>query len=157
MRKVEGSIVIHQGTRDLWARISRPECWQQLTEAFSGRPGAYRYIPVGDASGVVGVGSEVDVQTPKGRPIMRWRVSEWAPPQSLELSVNESQRMLTPFHMLLRFQLEELDDDTTRLTMSLVIIYMNRLLEIMSLVLPVGFMYSRGVRRALTSLKGSAA
>jgi hypothetical protein len=155
MRKVESSVVVRQAPRDVWARLSRPEAWQHLTEAFAGRTNAYRYVVVGDPRGVLGVGSDVDVQTPKGKPIMRWRVSEWAPPSSLELSVNEAERMLTPFHMLLRFQLEELDDDATRLTASLVIVYMNRLLEILSLVLPVGFMYSRGLNRALASFKAS--
>ncbi|MFA5139424.1 MAG: SRPBCC family protein [Elusimicrobiota bacterium] len=153
MRKMESAIVIQKSPREVWERLRSPECWQELTNAFANRHDAFRCILVGGAD--VGVGTEVDLTTARGKPVLRWRVSEWSPLKSMELAGGQSESWINPFQMMLRFQLEELDTDTTRVTASLVLIFLNRMLEVFSLILPVGFMYDHGLKRSLTRLRES--
>jgi hypothetical protein len=154
MRKMESAIVIQKSPRVVWERLRSPDCWQEMTDAFASRRAAFRCVPLGGTA--IGVGTEVDLTTSRGKPVLRWRVSEWSPLRSLELAGGQPESRFNPFQMMLRFQLEELDADTTRVTASLVLIFLSRVLELFSLVLPVGFLYARGLKRALTRLRESA-
>lgn len=153
MRSIQAQAVLHRGIDETWRIVSRPDVWRELSETFAGWGTRFRYV----ADGSLGPGSEVQVTTPGGDPVMRWKVSAWTPPTGFELTSTEEERRLSPFHMLLSFKLEALDTDKTEITVSMVIIFLDKTLELASLVLPVRFIYSMRLKRAVLRLRRSLA
>lgn len=147
MRGIESSVAVRLPVREVWARIARPQGLQALSEAFGGWGSKFRYEVENDAP--LGHGASIAVFSRWNRPVARWQVSGWNPPHELEMVAVDEDRILSSYQLTLTIRLNAEDDDLTQVSVSFVLVFLNKLLEAFSLVLPLRPLYARRLNRAL--------
>ncbi|PCI32646.1 MAG: hypothetical protein COB53_12455 [Elusimicrobia bacterium] len=99
-------------------------------------------------------GTRVTVTTGFNRPWIDWVVSDCVPGEFIVLRA-ERTGWLDGYHMVVRSDLETLDDEKCHLKVKLYVMFLNRGLEIASLFLPFGFLYSMCINSAIKKTKNS--
>jgi len=146
---MEAREIVNKSAAQVWEGLAQPGALRELCETFAGWGARFRVVA---DRGMI-VGAPVEVTTPGGDPVMSWRVTSSAPPTTLELSSTEEERKLSPFHMVLSFRIEALDDDKSQVSAELTLMFLDRMLELATLILPFGFFYGQRLKRSLKRLR----
>ncbi|MDE2293175.1 MAG: SRPBCC family protein [Elusimicrobia bacterium] len=139
--------------RAVWTEASDPGRWSGFAEALSGGRRGFVCRIVEGPSDPPGNGTEIEVSRAGGAPLLRCRVAWWDPLRGFTVTAR-SEGWLTGSHGTFTLRLSELDESLTSLDLSMQFVFLNRLVELSSLLLPVGFMYRRRLLRVLQLLKG---
>src|SRR5687768_16307641 len=139
MRGLEQALVVERPIEAAWAGLSRLDCWEAFSEAFAGRS----FIYAVDNGAQLGHGAELPVAPPKGRQVLRWRISSWTPPEGFELVTLDGAKGLSGYHMLLSFKLSRLDEERTEVAAKCVILFTSNVIELLSLIFPLRWLYVR--------------
>lgn len=155
MRRIEASLLIKKRIREVWRQTSSLQNWQDFSEQFAGGGFRFRFSVVEGPRDPMAEGTRIAVTDPNGHPLMKCKLSQWDPPRRFEMTASHH-GFLTGYRLLISFSLSELDDELTRAELALVAMFANRAVELLSLLLPVGFLYRRRLERVLLRLRAMA-
>ncbi|MEE8424236.1 MAG: hypothetical protein V3S11_00325 [Elusimicrobiota bacterium] len=156
MRTVEVSKVVGKDVRTLWREITQAEFCSRFVNALRTWKIDLDYRierakPVAGAdSPSLYLGDSVVLSTRRGKEYMRLRVAESVAPQRYSLVIEPTGRFSS--YMKTTFQLLDLGDERTEVTVTAVVILQILLLELFSLILPIGWTIRRDLRRLLKEL-----
>lgn len=155
MRALESHLLVKKPARRVWKSVSSPNFCRTLTDSFwrFGRNLQYQIGGAGDGERLQ-AGTRVKVTTGWNRPWIDWVVSECVPNESLVLRA-EKPGWLDGYHMVVRAEIEPIDDEKCTLNLKLFVLFLNRGLEIASLFFPLGFLYRMCLNTALRKTKSS--
>lgn len=148
MRGISESAIIKRPLREIWDSASDPARWSTLAQDLGGRTFSCRVEAPG---GRPAIGSEVVIVRANGREEARGRITRWEPPNCLAITLQHAGWM-TAYHGTLTIRLSELDDELTSAELAVSFVLMNRMVEVLSLLLPVGPLYRRAARKTLARL-----
>lgn len=159
VRAIETGILIKKPSRRVWKGVSSLSFCRTLTDSFwrFGRNLRYDLIhpegvdPSEDAETLI-LGSRVAVTTGFNRPWIDWTATASVPGELLVLRA-ERPGWLDGYHMVVRCELEVIDDEKCRLNIKLYVMFLNRGLELASLLLPLAFLYRMCITAALNKTK----
>ncbi|MBI3300411.1 MAG: hypothetical protein HYZ75_19775 [Elusimicrobia bacterium] len=155
MQSVVAALRAREGVRPVWTKASDPAAWPRFIEAFAGYgANKFRGEVVAGPQEPAGMGTELAIgRGAKGAPFMRARVAWWDPPRGFTLTAS-SGGWLSAYHATFTLKLSELNEDLTSLELTMKVVFMNRFVELTSLLLPVAFLYRRRLAKALRLLAG---
>ncbi|MBI5244971.1 MAG: SRPBCC family protein [Elusimicrobia bacterium] len=154
MRCVEASIFVPSGPMPVWERIASADFCEAAVRALGGPGRLKREVSNSDDGKSLKVGTEIAFQKTNGRPWMRWRVEEFLPGKRLTLAASDHSLGLSSYDVTLEFRLESEEDcDRTKVMASLYVLLKNGVMELATLVLPVRWLYARGLRKLLSRLR----
>lgn len=156
MRSVEASLLIQAPRSELWRRLCAVRGWESLARAYSGWGSRLQCVALPASEGAAREGLELELRSAAGKPLLRARVSAFEPPGRIEWTLTREGSRLGSFHLLLSCRLRETDQDKTRVDLSMMLLFSSWLLEVLSLLLPIRFLYRRRLMRALNSLREGA-
>jgi hypothetical protein len=154
MRRVEESVLLPGAPAAVWGRLASPDFCRALAEAIGlSRRAKMEARDCGDG-GSLRTGSELLFQKADGKAVMRWRVSECLPEKMLSLAASDHGQGLSSYDASFEFRLEpEGDGDRTRVRASMYLLLTKSAMELVSLLLPVRWIYARALRKALARLR----
>ena len=154
MRSVQGitsSATARNPVRAVWTRASDPKAWASFVEAFAGYGLKFRSEVVAGPSDPPGMGTELTISRMSGPPVVRCRVAWWDPLRGFTVTA-QAGGWLTAYHGTFTLRMSELDDSLTSLELSMKFVFLNRFVELASLLLPVGALYRRRLQKVLAAL-----
>lgn len=156
MRGVSASSRAKRPVRAVWTDASDPKRWGTFVEAFAGWGLKFHAEVVGGPSDPPGVGTQVALSKLGGPPMIRCRVGWWDPLRGMTVMV-QSGGWLTGYHGTFTIRVSELDDQLTSLEMSMQVVFLNRLVELTSLLMPAGMLYRKRLLKVLALLSETPA
>jgi len=155
MQALESRVLIKKPARRVWKSLASPNFCRTLTDSFwrFGRNLQYQIGGVGEGDRLQR-GTHIKVTTGWGRPWLDWIVSDCVPNAFLVMRAEKPGRF-EGYHMVVRAEIEPLDDEKCTVTLKLFVLFLNRALEIASLALPLGFLYRMCLDAALRKSKAS--
>ncbi len=161
MRAIETGILVKKPTKRVWKSLASLGYCRTLTDSFwrFGRNLKYSLEHPNDGPApkdaeTLTPGTRVAVTTGFNRPWIDWIVSECVPGELLVLRA-ERAGWLDGYHMVIRSELEVIDDEKSRINIKLFVMFLNRGLELASLLLPLTFLYRMCIVSALKKTKKS--
>ncbi len=151
MRGLSATANAKRPVREVWTEASDPKRWGGFVEAFAGWGLKFRSEVVGGPADPPGVGTQVALSKVAGPPVIRCRVGWWDPLRGMTVMV-QSGGWLTGYHGTFTIKLSELDDSLTSLELSMQVVFLNRLVELTSLLMPSGMLYKRRLAKVLALL-----
>jgi hypothetical protein len=153
VRALESRILVKKPTRRVWKSVASLGFCRTLTDSFWRFGRNLRYAPVRVLEDErLQKGSVVKVTTGWDRPWIDWIVSEAVPNEILVLRA-EKNGWLDGYHMVIRAEIEPIDDEKCTLNLKLFVLFLNRGLEIASLFFPLAFLYRMCLNSALKKTK----
>ena len=161
MRAIEADILVKKPTKRVWKSLASLGYCRTLTDSFwrFGRNLKYSVThpkgvaPPKDAETLT-PGTHIAVTTGFSRPWIDWVVSESVKEEVLVLRA-ERPGWLDGYVMVIRSELEVIDDEKCRLNVKLFVIFLNRGLELASLFLPLTFLYRMCIVSAIKKTKNA--
>ncbi len=153
MRSVEAALTLPAPRPQIWRRVSTVRGWETLARAFAGWGSRVQCAVLQGPDDTAREGLELEVRSAAGRPLLRARVSSFEPPGRIEWTLTREDSRLGSFHLLLSCRLQEADRDSTRVEVGMMLLFSSRLLEILSLLIPIRFFYRRRLARTLETLR----
>lgn len=154
MRSVQGlssSSTAKKPVRAVWTRASDVKSWASFAEAFAGYGLKFRTEVVAGPSDPPGIGTELTLSRMSGPPAVRCRIAWWDPMRGFTVTA-QAGGWLTAYHGTFTLRLSELDESLTSLELSMKFVFLNRFVELASLLLPVGALYRRRLHKVLVAL-----
>lgn len=151
MRGVSASTMFKKPVREVWTGASDPGRWGTLVEAFAGYGLKFKAAVTGGPSDPCGEGTTVEVSKAGGRPVLKGRMVWWDPLRGFTVTAH-APGWFSGYHGTFTVKLSELDDALTSAEISMRVVFLNRFVELASLLLPVGFLYKRRLAKVLAQL-----
>lgn len=151
MRGLSASLNAKRPVRAVWTDASNPARWGSYVEAFAGWGLKFRSEVVGGPADPPGVGTQVALSKQGGPPIIRCRVGWWDPLRGMTVMV-QSGGWITGYHGTFTIRLSELDEELTSLELSMQVVFLNRMVELTSLLMPSGMLYRKRLAKVLALL-----
>lgn len=148
MRPIAVSTRAKKSVRSVWSEASDLNAWPRFVEAFAGYNLKFRSEIVAGPHDPPGMGTELTVSRSSGPPLMRCRIAWWDPLRGFTVAA-QSGGWLTAYHGTFTLRLSELDESLTSMELSMQCVFLNRFVELVSLLLPVGFLYHRRLGKVL--------
>lgn len=153
MRGVSVSATFKRPVRAVWTEASDPGRWGRLVEAFAGYGLRFTAAVTGGPADPPGEGTAVAVTKAGGRAVLDGRMVWWDPLRGFTVTA-QAPGWFTGYHGTFTVKLSELDDELTSAELSMRVVFLNRFVELASLLLPVGFLYRRRLGKVLALLAG---
>ena len=163
MRGISQETIIRRDVSEVWDHVSRLSFCRRFTESFftGGRKLDYQVIRPEDALtrgpddtlAVLYRGTQIKVATNKGKPWITWHVTEMTPPRAFALQASDTESWLGSYFAVIRLELSDLGEGKTRVNARLTLLFLNRALEVASLLLPAGLLYGWSLRRMCRRLR----
>lgn len=148
MRGITATATLKRPLRTVWTEASDPSRWGAL---FGGGMRRKVVCRVAGADGRPAQGAAVAVRYQGGGTAADGQVLVWDPPRGFKVTLHRP-GWFAAFHGTVSLKLSELDDNLTSAELSVQFVFLNRLIELASLVLPVGGSYKSQLERALKRL-----
>ena len=153
MRSVVATVRARKAVREVWTTASDPKLWPSFVEAFVGYGAKFRGEVAAGPHDPAGMGTEVTVARKSGPPIMRCRVAWWDPPRGFTITA-QTGGWMTAYHGTFTLRLSELDEELTSMELAMKFVFMNRFVELASLLLPVSVLYRSRLAKTLRLIAG---
>ena len=148
MRGFTTSVAIGQGIDEAWARLADQETCKDILSGQCGWDRTCPHRPTG--KGGFGTGAGFDVLRPNGKALGRWEVRELDPAaKKLSLQASGPMTLLGTYNLYLDFTFFEMNGKT-RVESTVHLLYSSRVLEILTLLLPIRTAGRISVGRTLT-------
>ncbi|MBI5595737.1 MAG: SRPBCC family protein [Elusimicrobia bacterium] len=154
MKEVQGlsaSSTVKDPVRAVWTRASDTKAWASFIGAFAGYNLRFRSEILSGPSDPPGMGTELAISRLTGPPVIRCRVAWWDPLKGFTVTA-QAGGWLTGYHGTFTLRMSELDDSLTSVDLSMKFVFLNRFVELASLLLPVGALYRRRLQKVLAAL-----
>ena len=151
MRGVSVSTTIRKPVRAVWTAASAPSGWARLIEAFAGYGMRFDAAVVDGPKDPAGEGTVVEVRKAGGRPVLKGRMVWWDPLRGFTATAHAG-GWFTGYHGTFTVKVSELDDALTSAEIAMRVVFLNRFVELASLLMPVGFLYRRRLAKVLAAL-----
>lgn len=152
MRGVNVSTTYKRSVRAVWTDVSDPARWGPLVEAFAGYGLRFTSAVTAGPKDPAGEGTAVAISKAGGRQVLDGRLVWWDPLRGFTVTA-QAPGWFSGYHGTFTLKLSELDDTLTSAELSMRVIFLNRFVELTSLLMPVGFLYKRRLSKVLAKLK----
>ncbi|TBR24920.1 SRPBCC family protein [bacterium] len=151
MRGVSVSSTFRRPVRAVWTEASDPGRWGSFVEAFAGYGMRFNAAVTGGPKDPPAEGTQVAISKSGGSAVLDGRLVWWDPLRGFTVTAH-AKGWFTGYHGTFTVKLSELDDDLTSAELSMRVVFLNRFVELASLLMPVGFLYRRRLDKVLAKL-----
>ncbi|MFA6029179.1 MAG: hypothetical protein WC969_04920 [Elusimicrobiota bacterium] len=151
MRPVKTEVLLSQSPAELWKRLARPEFCLTLSHALRAcRGGASVKLHGAGSPPAFAAGARVAVLDARGgRESFSWDIRTCEPPYRLELAVRKEKGFFDAGEFICSLELLEAPAKGTRVQAEVFAVMFRAPLELLSLLVPVRWLYARAVRKAV--------
>ena len=151
MRGVTVSTTLKRPVRAVWTEASDLSHWGNFVDAFAGYGMRFNASVTEGPSNPPAEGTKVAVAKVGGRAVFNGRLVWYDPLRGFTVTAH-SDGWFTGYHGTFTMKLSELDDNLTSAELAMRVVFLNRLVELASLLMPVGFLYKRRLTKVLALL-----